>query len=222
MRSSLVVASLFIAGTAAADPEIIIGPSDTAPVDRGHQRAAFVFQSPAQTSGMWLDFGAGVDRVVAGNGNVYNGQFVRFAPLTTIQRHFYIGAEIDVGSFDGTPIPTDSASRGTMTGGGSTMTADAQAGTLCAAKAVAGARAMAGIFSGGVELASGIQYTELTTTAGTNNVGHGVIEARGRLDLWFSPHVSIGGMVGTDLTEKNNMTAGLQLGFHFEPYDHSR
>jgi hypothetical protein len=106
MRSSLVVASLFIAGTAAADPEIIIGPSDTAPVDRDYQRAAFVFQPPAQTSGMWLDFGAGVERVVAGNGNVYNGQFVRFAPLTTIHRHFYIGAEIDVRSMATQSRPT--------------------------------------------------------------------------------------------------------------------
>ena len=212
MRSSLVVASLFVAGTAAADPEIIVGPSDTAPV----ARAVYVDQRPP-TSGMWIDFGAGVQRIAPGNGSVYDGKFVRFAPLTTIHRHFYLGAEIDVGSFD------DNATKPTSAARGGSTTMDGVTGALCSAKVVVGARAMAGIFSGGVELAGGVQYTELTTVSlGTNEIGRGVIEARGRLDLWFSPHVSIGGMVGTDLTEKDNMTAALQLGFHFEPFDHSR
>jgi hypothetical protein len=214
MRSSLVVASLFVAGTAAADPELVFGPSDTAPsVGRLH-----VYE-PA-TSGMWIDFGAGVARVAPGDGGVYNGQFVRFAPQATLNRHFYIGAELDIGSLDGNAIASDSnAARGA----GSIMAPAGVTGTTGAAKALVGARAMAGIVSGGVELAGGVQHATVTNDSMvSNDSARGVIEAHGRLDLWVSPHLSIGGMVGADLTEKDNMTATLQLGFHFVPYDHTR
>jgi hypothetical protein len=214
MRSSLVIASLFVAGTAAADPEIIVGPSDTAPA----VGTAYVYQP--QTSGMWIDFGAGVDRVAPGNGGVYNGQYVRFAPQATLNRHFYIGAELDIGSFDGNAIASDSnAARGA----GSIMAPAGITGTTGAAMALFGARAIAGIVSGGVELAGGVQHDVVTDSSMVSNGSvRAVVEAHGRLDLWVSPHLSIGGMVGADLTEKDNMTATLQLGFHFVPYDHTR
>lgn len=216
MRSSLVVALVLVAGTAAADPAIIVGPSDTAPTEG----PVHVYQP--RGSGMWLDFGAGVARVSAGNGGIYNGQFVRFAPQATLNRHLYVGAELDVGSFDGDAIARDSnAARGAA---GTPMAPDGITGSRSAAKAVVGARAMAGSISGGVELAGGVQFTEVTKNASmvSNEAQRGVIEAHGRLDLWLLPVVSIGGMVGVDLTEKDNMTAALQLSFHFESYDHTR
>lgn len=215
MRSSLVVALVLVAGTAAADPAIIFGPSDTVPTEG----PVHVYQPHG--SGMWLDFGAGVSRVSPGNGGSYNGQFVRFAPQATLNRHIYVGAELDVGSFDGDAIASDSnASRG---GTGATMAPNGVTGSRSAAKAVVGARAMAGSISGGVELAGGVQFTEVTNASMVSNEAQrGVIEAHGRLDLWLSPVVSIGGMVGADLTEKDNMTAALQLSFHFESYDHTR
>jgi hypothetical protein len=206
MRSSLAVASLFIAGTAAADPELVFGPSDTAPnVDT-------TYVSQRETSGMWIDFGVGVDRVAPGNGGVYSGQFVRFAPQVTLNRHFYLGAELDIGSFDGNAVANDS---NVARGAGSVMAPNGVTGTTGAAMALFGARANAGIVSGGVELAGGVRNDMVTNfSMVSNESARGVIEAHGRLDLRVTPLLSIGGMVGTDLTEKDNMTATLQLGFH--------
>ena len=211
MLCKVLVASLLIAGTAAADPGY--GPSDV-------QSTQAVYNLPAPSTGMWVDFGGGVERVAPGNGGVYSGHFLRFAPQTTITRHFYVGAEINIGSFDGDSVGSDAATaRGT---GGSTMASDGITGNLAGAKLVAGVRAIAGRISGGVELAGGIQYTELTTTMGSNDTGRGLVEARGRLDLWVTPHVTVGGMVGADLTNENNLSAGLQVGFHFVPFDFAR
>ncbi|MEO8841273.1 MAG: hypothetical protein ABI591_22675 [Kofleriaceae bacterium] len=215
MRSSLVVALVLVAGTAAADPAIVLGPSDTAPTD------APVHVSRASGSGMWLDFGAGVARVSPGNGGVYDGQFVRFAPQATLNRHLYIGGELDVGSFDGDAVAHDSsAARGAA---GAAMAPDGITGSMSALKAVIGARAMAGSISGAVELAGGIEFTEVTNASMVSNEAHrGVIEAHGRLDLWLSPVVSVGGLVGADLTEKDNLTAAVQLSFHFGSFERTR
>jgi hypothetical protein len=208
MRSSLVVASLFIAGTAAADPELVIGPSDVAP----NADAAYAAYASRHQAGMWLDFGVGVDRVAPGNGGVYQGQFVRFAPQAVLSRHFYVGAELDIGRFDGNAVANDStAARGT----GSVMAPSGVTGTTGAAMALVGARATAGIVSGGVELAGGVRIDSVTNSSMVSTGANGgVIEAHGRLDLFVTPGLSVGGMVGTDLTEKDNMTATLQLSFH--------
>jgi len=56
-------------------------------------------------------------RLDPGDGNTYRGNYVRFAPQTTINRMFYLGAEIDIGSFDGSqPSATDTAARGGSSG----------------------------------------------------------------------------------------------------------
>jgi hypothetical protein len=216
MRSSLVVGSLFIAASAAADPTVVVGPSDTQPIV-GVQ----IYQPPAATSGMWIDFGGGVERVALGNGGLYNDHFVRFAPQVTINRHFYLGAEIDVGSFNGTEPDH---------GGTTTRPSDMATvphpidGTSCEGKVIAGARAISGIVSGGVELTAGMRYLTSSRLLLTNMVenNQGLVEARGRLDLWVTPNISVGGIVGIDVTEKDDVTAALQVGFHFARYDHSR
>ena len=178
------------------------------------------------TSGMWLDFGVSATRVDPGDGQTYRGQYVRFAPMTTIKNGLYLGAEIDIGSFDANqPVVADSAARGEGSSGTGTTMATDNSGMLAAAKLVAGVRMMAGSFSGGVELAGGIRYATITANdslMSTYSSDAGVFEARGRLDLWLSPHLTVGALAGTDLARRDEVTFGLDLGFHFEPFDHSR
>ena len=210
MRNSL--AMLFVAGAAglaSAQPSeaLVLAPP-----------------APASTSGMWLDFGLGATRIDPGNGQTYRGEYVRFAPQVTISRVFYLGAELDIGSFDASLGPSNTtAARGD--GAGTSMPMGTQIdGQLGAAKLVGGARLMAGAFSGGLELAGGVRYTTLTAEPGTqsNSTGMGVLEARGRLDVWVSPHLTVGALAGTDLARRDEATFALNVGFHFEPFDHSR
>ncbi len=197
----------------------------TAGVASAQPSAALVVASPVHddTSGMWLDFGVGATRIDPGNGETYRGHFVRFAPQTTIDRLFYLGAELDIGSFDGPePVAASAAARA-----GSTTTypmAPLDTGSVAAAKLIGGVRMMAGAFTGGVELAAGVRYVSFTNTSGVTTLidGTGVVEARGRIDLWLSPHLTVGALVGTELVRRDELTLGLNLGLHFEPFDHSR
>jgi hypothetical protein len=212
MRNSL--AMLFVAGAAgiaSAQPSeaVVIAPPP-----------------PPSTSGMWLDFGVSATRIDPGDGQTYRGQYVRFAPMTTIKNGFYLGAEIDIGSFDANQsVVANSAARGEgSTGTGGAM-ATGNSGTLGAAKLVAGLRMIAGSFSGGVELASGMRYATITpadSPMSTYSASAGVFEARGRLDLWLSPHLTVGALAGTDLARRDEVMFGLDVGFHFERFDHSR
>ena len=181
--------------------------------------------APPASSGMWLDFGAGATRIDPGNGQTYRGEYVRFAPQVTINRMFYLGAEIDIGSFDmSDSTPTNAtAARGGGTGTAMPM-ADTFDGGLAAAKLVGGARLMAGAFSGGLELAGGVRYTTISNESGvnSNSVGMGIVEARGRLDVWLTPHVTVGALAGTDIVRRDEATFALNFGFHFEPFDHTR
>ncbi|MEO6776940.1 MAG: hypothetical protein ABI467_28645 [Kofleriaceae bacterium] len=211
MRSSLAI--VLVAGAtaiASAQPSEIIVAVPAAPVP--------------PTGGMWVDFGVGATRLDPGDGQTHRGNYVRFAPQTTFDRTFYLGAEIDIGSFDaGTPSPTiDSAARGGSSG--TTMDASADTGSLAAAKLIAGARMTAGAFSGGLELAGGVRYTTVTNLSSVTTIadGRGVVEARGRLDVWITPYVTLGALAGTDLVRRDELTFGLNLGVHFEPFDHTR
>jgi hypothetical protein len=211
MRNSL--ALLFVAGAAslaAAQPSeaLVIAPP-----------------APPATSGMWLDFGVAATRVDPGDGQTYRGTYVRFAPQTTINRGFYVGAEIDIGSFDASqPVAVDSAARGEGSSGTGMPISTGDSGGLAAAKLVAGVRMMAGAFSGGVELAGGVRYATISSDNGMNTFADdkGVLEARGRLDVWLTPHLTVGGLAGSDLARRDEVTFGLNLGFHFEPFDHTR
>jgi hypothetical protein len=212
MRYSL--AMLFVAGAAgvaAAQPSeaIVIAPPP-----------------PPSTSGMWLDFGVSATRIDPGDGQTYRGQYVRFAPMTTIKNGLYLGAEIDIGSFDANqPVAVDSAARGEGSSGTGVAMTTGNSGTLAAAKLVAGLRMMAGAFSGGVEVAGGMRYATITAADSPMSMytnGDGVLEARGRLDVWLSPHFTLGALAGTDIARRDEVTFGLDIGFHFERFDHSR
>jgi len=209
MRNSLAI--IFVAGAAgvaSAQPSeaLVIAPP-----------------APASASGMWIDFGAGATRLDPGNGQTYRGEYLRFAPQVTLSRVLYFGAELDIGSFDASEGPANpAAARGEgSTGSGTPMTTQID-GQLGAAKLVGGARLMAGAVSGGLELAAGIRYTTLTEGSASNSVGTGVVEARGRLDVWVTPHVTVGALAGTDIARRDEATFALNVGFHFEPFDHTR
>lgn len=211
MRNSL--AMLFVvgaAGVASAQPSeaLVLAPP-----------------APLSYSGMWLDFGAGVTRIDPGNGQTYRGNYVRFAPQLTLNRVFYFGAELDIGSFDLTgDAPNATAARGGGSGTGTTTMTTSGTGNLGAAKLVGGARMMAGAFSGGLELATGVRYTTVPTASSSMSYsnGEGVFEVRGRLDAWLTPHVTIGGLAGTDLARRDEVTFALNVGIHFEAFDHTR
>src|SRR3569623_3513519 len=209
MRNSLAI--IFVAGAAgvaSAQPSeaLVIAPP-----------------APASASGMWIDFGAGATRLDPGNGQTYRGEYLRFAPQVTLSRVLYFGAELDIGSCDASEGPANpAAARGEgATGSGTPMTSQID-GQLGAAKLGGGARLMAGAFSGGLELAAGIRYTTLTEGSASNSVGTGVVEARGRLDVWVTPHVTVGALAGTDIARRDEATFALNVGFHFEPFDHTR
>ena len=207
MLEKVLVASLMLVGSAFAD--------DVAPT-----AAMYSHHKEPATSGMWVDFGGGAERFAPGDGSTYSGQYLRFAPQTTIRRHFYVGAEMHIAMFDGdSPPPTTAA-----LGNSSSPMSVALSGSTAGALAIGGVRAMAGVLSGGVELAVGYELTSISGNAvQTWHKSDGaVVQTRGRLDLWLSPHITGGGMVGIDLTDSHNLQAGLQVGFHFEPYDHSR
>ena len=207
MRTSL--AMLFVAaaaGVASAQPSEALVISPAAPSE----------------SGMWIDFGVGAGQFERQNGEMYGGEYVRFAPQVTLSRHLYVGAELAIGSLvthiDQT---TGSAARGDSTGG--TMpTTNRVDGPLGAANLVGGVRLMAGPFSGGVELAAGVRYTTLTGL-GNQSVGEGtgVVEARGRFETWVTPHVTAGALIGTDLGHQGELNVSVSVGFHFEPFDHT-
>ncbi|HEY0252188.1 MAG TPA: hypothetical protein VGC41_11720 [Kofleriaceae bacterium] len=177
-------------------------------------------------SGMFIDFGFGAERVAPGDGNTYSANFVRFAPQATINRHFYIGAEMDIGSITG--VKTDDAAQSARTsdpGGGVMAGSGANAdGDIAAGKVLLGARAMAGIFSGAIELAPTYRFTTLSMPAlgGSRSFDQFAVEAHGRLDLWLTPHFTVGGFIGADLGDATNLQAAVQVGWHFEAFDHSR
>ncbi|HUQ06504.1 MAG TPA: hypothetical protein VM261_28570 [Kofleriaceae bacterium] len=83
--------------------------------------------------------------------------------------------------------------------------------------------------SAGAELAAGVHMTALeaeshkgvcVTTDRTINVAP-VVEARARVDLWFSPHMSLGLWTGADALTRSP-SAGILLSSHFRPFDGTR
>jgi len=200
MRSMLVVGFLMVAGVATAEP------MEDAYIARQSPRVSY--------SGMWVDFGVNATRIDGGNGLLYRGDFGRFAPMMQVNRTFYIGGELDIGSMTAVIGPTNNAVRTTTNQPMELQTS----GALAVGKFVAGARVTAGPVAGAIELAPGIRYIELPSNHGSfiDIKTEGVLEARGRLDLWATRVLTVGGIVGADLAHHSDVMVGLQLGLHFE------
>lgn len=83
--------------------------------------------------------------------------------------------------------------------------------------------------SAGAELGAGVRMTAIeaesqkgacVTTDRTLDIAPAV-EARTRVDVWLSPHVSVGLWGGSDLLTQTP-SAGLVLSSHFRAYDGTR
>jgi hypothetical protein len=98
---------------------------------------------------------------------------------------------------------------------------DESSGTLTEGQFLIGIRDRIGIVSGGFEVAPTLRRI----TASTNTLNESfttdstTLEVHARADVWATPHVNAGIMVGANTTSRHDLMAGLQVGFHFEAYD---
>ena len=167
----------------------------------------------------WYEAGVVRTRIDTDSSHLVEGYAIRFSPRVSIHPHLYIGGELDAGSLDGN-VATPPVYRSS---GGEMVPSTAVQGRIGAVRFVAGTRARAGIISAGAELALGMQSAELEDSYGTqvsavDSMGP-ILEGRGRLDLWVTPRLSIGGIAGVDLSQTRDVSAGLMLGYHWGAYD---
>ncbi|MEO9160050.1 MAG: hypothetical protein ABI591_30795 [Kofleriaceae bacterium] len=181
---------------------------------------------PQNDSGTFLDVGGGWMRANR-DGVTYRAQYLRIATQVSLHHWFYVGAALQFGRIYGSSgmlngmLPAQCTGRpGTCTGPGNNLH-DESTGTIVEPQVVAGVRELVGIVSGGFEVAPTARWTTasasflnqtFTTTVTT-------VELHARIDLWATPHLTAGVMVGTDYNTVHNLEAGLQIAFHFEPYD---
>jgi hypothetical protein len=66
------------------------------------------------------------------------------------------------------------------------------------------------------EVAGGVM--ESTSVTQTDSSTDGVLEGRGRVDLWVTPWFTVGGTVGASLIHQGDWMAGLYVGFHTWSY----
>jgi hypothetical protein len=170
----------------------------------------------------WTEIGLVQSHMDLGGGHEVGGYAVRFAPRVHFGSGFYGGVELDGGRING-DIATPASFR---VNGGEMGPTSAVSGEAYAIAAVVGMRLRAGAFSGGGELAGGFHRADLRDASGLEvawiNGDQTMLEGRARLDLWVTSQLSIGGVVGVELDQPRDMTAGLMLGIHFAPYDGQR
>ena len=170
----------------------------------------------------WDEVGVVRTRISMGDGHAVDGFAVRFAPHVPLRHNLYLGAELDAGHLTG-DIATPAVFRTT---GGEMGPTSAVQGTFGAVRVVLGMRGRAGIISAGAELAAGFHRAELQDANGLEvavvEATSTMIEGRGRLDLWLTPKLTIGGIAAVDLGQPRDVSAGLMLGFHFGDYDGMR
>jgi hypothetical protein len=166
-------------------------------------------------AGVSLEIGGGWQRIRT-NGLTYRAEYLRFAPQISLNRWFYVGAAFQFGHIYG--------SSGTLEGRpydpvGSVF--DNSTGTDVAAQLLVGARGFFGIVSGALEIAPTERWTSSSGNSANASftTSASMIEVHGRIDVWASPYFSAGIMATVDTESIHDFEAGLQLAFHFEPYD---
>jgi hypothetical protein len=220
---SYIVAGLVLGlGTtiASAEPDEPIEYRPAEPTDSvPHSRSAY-------DSGTAIDIGAGWMRVDP-DGVSYRAKYLRFAPQASFKRWFYVGAAFEVGNIYGSsgtmngmlPVPC-TGNTATCTGPGNPLW-DQSTGTIVEPQVFFGARDLVGIVSGSFEVAPTVRWTSsaVSFVNQTFTTTERTIEVHGRVDVWVLPRISAGIMVGSDFDTVRNLSAGLQIGFHYEPYD---
>jgi len=212
---------------------VAFGVLGLASVASADSESPALWRTSSPSGGVWVDAGVGVARVDPGNDSTYRGEYVRFAPQMSFHRNFYLGAELDVGKIDEVLNLSPNACRSS---GGTTCPnsngslidtpMDPHAnGSLAAAKALFGVRTLAGPISVGGELAAGIRHASLKSATGYDvlvSEDAVTFEVHGHVDLWLTPKLTVGAMVGADLADTNNLSAGLEIGFHLVNFDRMR
>lgn len=196
----LVVGLLLGASVASADP----AEGYTKPWERSGDAGVFV-----EVGGGWQR----LDR----QGIKYRAEYVRFAPQISLTRYLYLGAALQYGHVYGAyGTPDDPSSVPIVL-----QTTDNSNGEILEPQVFLGVRNLMGIVSGGAEVAPTLRWLSagLNNEYMTNAQFLTTIELHARGDVWPTPHVSAGVMVGMDISAIRDFQAGLQIGFHFEPYD---
>ena len=171
------------------------------------------------SSGVFLDLGAGWERVHP-NGFTYRSEYLRIAPAVSINHLIYIGAAFELGNIYSAYGSPDG--KGAAVGANDFM--DEGSGSTLAGQVFLGVRDLVGIVSFGGEVAP----TFRETSAGMNfeytadKTSVTTIELHARGDVWLVPNITAGVTVGMDVASIRDFIAGLQLGFHLEPYDAMR
>jgi hypothetical protein len=212
---------------ASADPTVILpeGPTEYRPAEATDHGPSW---KVAHDAGVLLEVGTGVmsaDRL----GVNYHAQYLRFAPEVSINRWFYVGAGFQIGGIyksHGTlagmfPVTCSPGAGGADCIPSPDQSISESGGTITDGQLLIGIRDRVGIVSGGLELAPTLRritastnsFNEAFTTDGTT------LEVHARGDVWITPHINVGFMVGANTTSRHDLMAGLQIGFHFEPYD---
>jgi hypothetical protein len=170
----------------------------------------------------WYEAGVVRTHIDTGGPSLVEGYAIRFSPRVAVAPHIYIGGELDTGTLDGQVAAQPTAYRTTS---GETTPMTAVSGRLGAVRFVAGARARAGMISAAAELALGIESTDLKDGNGVEvdaSAMGTIFEGRGRLDLWLTPQLTIGGVAGIDMSQTKDVSAGLMFGWHWGDYDGMR
>lgn len=143
-----------------------------------------------------------------------------------LSRALYAGLEVDVG---GVSRP-DAASAEASTGVFGSPDVQPGHGLIVDSLGVAGVRAATGFGALGVEFAGGLRavsygfhssYHDCQQATGVNALA-GVAEARARGELWLSPWLTAGAMLGTSVLERNAWMGGLYLGIHSRAFGGDR
>ncbi|MEP6860285.1 MAG: hypothetical protein ABJE66_06685 [Deltaproteobacteria bacterium] len=167
-------------------------------------------------AGVFLEVGGGWQRL-ASHGITYRAEYVRFAPQISLTHYLYLGAALQYGHVYGAyGAPDDPLSVPIVL-----QTGDNSNGEILEPQVFLGVRNLIGIFSGGAEVAPTLRWLSAGVNSEymTNAQFLTTIELHARGDIWPTPHVSAGVMVGMDISSIRDFQAGLQIGFHFEPYD---
>jgi hypothetical protein len=215
-------AALMIGGVAAAD-DITFSNGPQEPVEFNVDQNVI---HPQHETGSWLDVGFLYGRVEPVPGASLSTEFVRFGPRASLNRFLYVGAEVDIGHLTGSaPAPTDLTARADASSAMTEAAASvAGGGTLAAGKALIGMHLMAGPLSGAAEFSAGVRDYMTRDALGQFGQGYfgAVYELHGRLDLWATRSLTVGALASVDLEDRNDVSLGVVVGFHFLPYDGQR
>lgn len=168
------------------------------------------------SAGVFLELGAGWERVHP-NGFTYRSEYLRIAPGVSLNRFLYLGAAFQLGNiYSAYGAPDD---KGAAVHANDFM--DEGNGSTLGGQVFLGVRDLIGVVSFGGEVAPTFRETSaglnFEYTADKTSVTTLELHARG--DVWLLPNITAGIMIGMDVASIRDFQAGLQVGFHLEPYD---